>query len=105
MMKEKMSDEIAELLCTYFLMQKVKPGTDEDTVACVNTIHRLLFLTVQIKQQVNLKVIEEFHDTWHEFKDLFHPDLECQARIEETYGKFPSPPPVKGEKTIEASSK
>lgn len=71
MMKEKMSDDTADLITAYFLQQKIKPG-EPDTVKMVTSAHKLLFLLVQIKQQVNLDVVKEFFDEWEKFKLFFH---------------------------------
>lgn len=75
--KDLLSDEIANLLCTYFLQQKIKPA-DPDTADQVTSIHKLLFLLVQIKQNVDVKIVQQFGDEWDHFKKLFHPELICR---------------------------
>lgn len=79
--KDIQSDEIASLICTYFLQQKIKPG-EEDTVKKTLAAEKMLFLIVQIKQNVDLKLVYEFMDEWNAFKLMFHREgYEC--RIEE----------------------
>src|ERR1700733_7367459 len=69
--KEKASDEIAELFTKYFLQQKIKPG-EEDTAKRLASVHQMLFLLVQIKQNVDRKLIDNFFDEWEKFKLMFH---------------------------------
>ena len=69
--KEKASDEVSEIISTYFLQQKIKPD-EEDTVKRVVSAHKLLFLAVQIKQNVDIKILENFADEWEDFKQMFH---------------------------------
>ncbi len=76
--KEKMSDEVAEVLMYYFLQQKVKPGNDDDTTDLVRSLHKMLFLLVQIKQNADVKIVKEFGNEWDHFKELFHPEIECR---------------------------
>lgn len=71
MQKDKGADEIASLLTTYFLQQKIKPG-EADTEKRLISAHRLLFYLVQIKQTVDLKVVNDFYDEWERFKLMFH---------------------------------
>ncbi len=71
--KEKSSNEIAELILVYFLQQKIKPG-EEDTLKRVLSAHQLLFYLVQIKQMVDLKVVNDFYEEWENFKLMFHID-------------------------------
>lgn len=69
--KEKMSDALADLLTSYFLQQKIKPGED-DTPERLESAHKLLFLLVQIKQNTDRKFVEDFADEWDKFKLMFH---------------------------------
>jgi nickel superoxide dismutase len=69
--KDKGADEIALLITTYFLQQKIKPG-EEDTTKRVLSAHQLLFYLVQIKQTVDLKVLNDFYQEWERFKLMFH---------------------------------
>lgn len=75
-LKDKMSDQTAELLTTYFLQQKLKPIKENRDL--VLSIHKLLFLTVAIKQNVDLGIVKEFGEEWDHFKSLFHPDEVCK---------------------------
>jgi nickel superoxide dismutase len=76
--KEKASDEVAQLITTYFLQQKIKPG-EEDTVKKLVSAHKLLFLAVQIKQNTDLSIVEAFSDEWDLFKHMFHIEgYECE---------------------------
>lgn len=76
--KEKMTDEIAELLMTYFLQQKIKPD-EEDTVDKIKSVHKLMFMLVQIKQNTDRKFVENFNEEWNKFKLMFHVEgYECQ---------------------------
>ena len=78
MQKEKLSDETAMLITTYFLQQKIKPD-EEDTPKRLALAHQLLFLIVQIKQNSDSKFVHEFMDSWEQFKHLFHrQDYECK---------------------------
>jgi nickel superoxide dismutase len=69
--KEKGADEVANLITTYFLQQKIKPG-EEDTTKRVVSAHQMLFYLVQIKQTVDLKVVNDFYEEWERFKLMFH---------------------------------
>ncbi len=71
MQKDQASDEAANLILKYFLQQKMKPG-DEDTTKQLISAHKLLFLTVSIKQGVDLQFVEDFSDEWEKFKLMFH---------------------------------
>lgn len=75
--KENASNEAANLLVTYFLMQKVKPGED-DTIKRLTSAHKLLFLIVQIKQNADVEFVEAFNEEWEKFKLMFHREgYEC----------------------------
>lgn len=77
-LKEKESDETARLLTTYFLQQKIKPG-EPDTAKRLESAHRLLFLLVAIKQNVDLDMLQDFSDEWDKFKTMFHVEgYECK---------------------------
>lgn len=77
--KEKASDEAANIITTFFLQQKIKPGED-DTVKRITSAHKLLFLLVTIKQNVDLKFVEEFANEWEKFKLMFHVEgYECKV--------------------------
>lgn len=81
MQKEKMSNETADLILTYFLQQKIKPG-ESDTAEKLESAHKLLFLIVAIKQDADLKMVYEFMEEWKKFKHMFHREgYEC--KIEE----------------------
>jgi nickel superoxide dismutase len=71
MLKEKASDEIAELITKFFLQQKIKPGEDE-TAKRVISAHKMLFYLVGVKQTVDLKVLNDFYEEWERFKLMFH---------------------------------
>lgn len=80
-LKESSSDEIADLITQYFLQQKIKPG-EPDTVKRLVSAHKLLFELTAIKQNVELKMIEDFADEWENFKQMFHVlNYECQIDI------------------------
>lgn len=77
--KEKASDEAAGIITTFFLQQKIKPGED-DTIKRITSAHKLLFLLVSIKQNVDLKFVEDFGDEWEKFKLMFHVEgYECKV--------------------------
>lgn len=69
--KEKASDEAALLLTQYFLQQKIKVG-DADTAKRLAAVHNLLVDLVVIKQNVDLKFVEDFSTEWEKFKLMFH---------------------------------
>lgn len=71
MQKENASNETADLITTFFLQQKIKPG-EEDTPKRVLSAHKLLFLLVQIKQTADFKVLNDFYEEWEKFKLMFH---------------------------------
>lgn len=71
MQKEKASDEMAQLFTVYFLQQKIKPG-ESDTEKRLTSAHKLLFFLVAIKQNTDLKFVEDFGDEWEKFKLMFH---------------------------------
>jgi len=71
MLKDKESDNVAHLLTIYFLQQKIKPG-EQDTTPRLISLHKLLFLSVQIKQNTDLSCVKQFKDEWDNFKLMFH---------------------------------
>lgn len=71
MTKDRLSDQTANLITTYFLMQKIKPD-DEDTAKKVVSAHKLLFQIVCIKQTVDFKSVSDFAEEWEKFKLFFH---------------------------------
>lgn len=86
MLKEKDSNETANMITTYFLQQKIKPGED-DTAKRLASAHKLLFLLVKIKQTAEYSVINDFYEEWERFKLMFHIEgYECkmeQKRLKE----------------------
>lgn len=70
-LKENSSDAVAELIMTYFLQQKIKPG-EADTPKRLALAHQLLFALVKIKQTADRQLVMEFSKLWDEFKGLFH---------------------------------
>jgi len=81
MLKDTASDEIASLITEYFLQQKIKPG-EPDTVKRLVSAHKMLFELTAIKQNVNIKMLEDFADEWENFKQMFHVlNYECQIDI------------------------
>lgn len=83
MQKEKMCNDTAELLTTYFLQQKIKPD-EADTVKKLTAAHKLLFLLVAIKQNTEIEFVKEFNTEWEKFKVMFHRDgYECEMEKRE----------------------
>lgn len=83
MVKEKESDDAAKLLTTYFLQQKIKPD-EQDTAKKLAVLHKLLFLTMQIKQHIDVRCVKNFQDNWIDFKLMFHnKDYECEMQKKE----------------------
>lgn len=79
--KEKQSSEAADLITTYFLQQKIKPGEDDTSVKSI-AAQKLLFLMVQIKQSTDIKLVNDFKEEWDKFKHLFHREgYECQMEM------------------------
>jgi nickel superoxide dismutase len=76
--KENMSNEISEIILTYFLQQKIKPGEGEDTDKLLRSSHKLLFDIVQIKQNSDLRLVKQFGEDWEYFKTLFHREDACR---------------------------
>lgn len=78
-LKDHESDEIAALINTYFLQQKIKPG-EPDTPKKLEAAHRLLFYLVQMKQHVDKKILQSFSEEWDKFKLMFHvAGYECRV--------------------------
>lgn len=81
LLKEKESDATANLLTTYFLQQKIKPG-EADTAKRLTSCHKLLFLLVAIKQNTDVKFVKEFLEEWEDFKAMFHVEgYQCQIEL------------------------
>lgn len=79
--KETQSNEIANLITTYFIQQKIKPD-EEDTTTKTLLAQKLLFLLVQIKQNTEVKLVHEFMEEWEKFKHLFHrAGYECRIEM------------------------
>lgn len=79
--KEQASDETAQILLTYFLQQKIKPG-EPDTAARLESAHKLLFLLVAIKQNTDVAVVDQFSEEWDKFKNMFHVEgYECKIEM------------------------
>lgn len=80
-LKDKASDEMASLITTYFLQQKIKPG-ESDTAKRLESAHKMLFGLTAIKQNADLKMINDFADEWENFKQMYHVmNYECQIEI------------------------
>lgn len=73
MQKEKESNDIADLITTFFLQQKIKPD-EEDTSKRLATAHKMLFYLMQIKQNTDKKFVDSFSEEWDRFKLMFHVD-------------------------------
>jgi len=71
MLKESGSNEVADIITTYFLQQKIKPD-EADTTKKVLSAHKMLFSLVKIKQMVDLKFLNDFYEEWEKFKLMFH---------------------------------
>lgn len=69
--KEEACDEVAHILTFYFLQQKIKPG-EETSTEQLESVHRLLFYLVTIKQTADLKAVSNFDSEWEKFKLFFH---------------------------------
>ncbi len=81
LLKETASDEMANLITQYFLQQKIKPG-EPDTAKRLVSAHKMLFELTAIKQNVEVKMVEDFADEWENFKQMFHVlNYECQIDI------------------------
>lgn len=81
-LKEHVSDEMANLMLTYFLQQKIKPG-EEETPKRLISAHKLLFLMVKIKQNVDMEIVNQFSAEWKNFKELFSPSTKKEPTKEE----------------------
>lgn len=78
MTKDRMSDEAAEIITSYFLQQKIKPG-EKDTLKYIESAHKLLFLIVTIKQTTDFQALSSFAEEWDRFKLMFHiEDYDCR---------------------------
>ncbi len=81
MTKDRLSDEVAMMITTYFLQQKILPIEDNNEL--LKSLHRLLFLLVAIKQNVDIKIVKDFGNEWEKFKTSFSPEIECVPVIKE----------------------
>ncbi len=79
MTKERLCNEMATLITEFFLQQKIQPI--DDNIELLQSAHKLLFLLLAIKQNVDIKIIKEFGKEWEHFKYLFHPETECKPVI------------------------
>ena len=78
MEKEKESTDVAQLITTFFLQQKIKTG-ESDTAKRLESAHKLLALLVSIKQNTDVKIVESFGEEWEKFKLMFHIEgYECK---------------------------
>lgn len=84
--KDRLCDETAELITKFFLQQKIQPI--DDNVDLLKSLHKLLFLLVAIKQNVDIKVVQDFNKEWEHFKYLFHPELECKPVMKEAKNPY-----------------
>ena len=76
--KESSCNNVAELILTYFLQQKIKPG-EAATVKRLTCAHNLLFLLVAIKQNTDIDTVKQFNGEWERFKLMFHREgYECE---------------------------
>jgi len=79
MQKEEASNEAADLILKFFLQQKIKPN-EPDTVKRLVCAHNLLCMIVLIKQNTELKFVDEFMEEWDKFKLMFHVEgYECKV--------------------------
>lgn len=77
-LKESASNEMADLITTYFLQQKIKPE-EPDTPKRLAAAHRMLNLLMTIKQTADVKYVKAFEDEWEKFKLFFHIEgYECK---------------------------
>lgn len=90
-LKETSSNEIASLLTTYFLQQKIKPDESE-TAKRVLSAHKLLFYLVQIKQASDLAIVNDFYEEWEKFKLMFHiENYKCRVNHKEIKNMLNNP--------------
>ena len=76
--KDKESNDVANLITSFFLQQKIKPG-EADTAKRLESAHKLLALLVSIKQNTDVKIVENFGNEWEKFKLMFHIEgYECK---------------------------
>jgi nickel superoxide dismutase len=76
--KEDASNEMADLITTYFLQQKIKPD-EPDTPKRLAAAHKMLNLLMTIKQTAEVKYVKAFEEEWEKFKLFFHIEgYECK---------------------------
>lgn len=81
--KERACTDVSHLILTFFLQQKIKPD-ESDTVKRVVSAQKLLFILVNIKQNVDLENVKEFNAEWEKFKLMFHREgYECEMEKKE----------------------
>jgi len=74
--KDDHADKIAETVTYYFMAQRVKPllpGEDGYEVYArqIESLHRLLVLSMRAKQSIDLSVVSEMRKTLEEFRKAY----------------------------------
>lgn len=71
--KEKHADKLSDTIVEYFLKQRIK--TDADKVQeKVSSAHRILVLTMKVKQSVDQKVVDQLAAELEAFIGLMYPE-------------------------------
>lgn len=80
MQKDVQSDEMAHIITSYFLQQKIQPS-DPELCKKLTSAHKLLFLLVAIKQNTDRQMVLDFAQEWNKFKQMFHMEgYECEIQ-------------------------
>ena len=75
--KEKHAEELSDILCYYFLAQRIKPVSPEDEKAHDNhckqleLIHHLVVFTMKAKQSTDLSIINKLRDLLSGFEKYY----------------------------------
>jgi len=89
--KEEHARKIQEVLCQYFLFQRVKPADPKDAAAYaryvrqLTLIHRMTVEAMKTKQTTDLKHVKQFRALLEEFSDAYF-DQAAREHMKEHHG-------------------
>jgi len=78
--KESHADEIQNILCQYFMTQRVKPAREEDDIAYktyvkhITLLHQMLIYAMKMKQTTDLGHVEKIRGLLEEFRAVYFGD-------------------------------
>jgi nickel superoxide dismutase len=75
--KEHHADQIQEIVCQYFMTQRIKPVDTEDEEACkmyqekISRLHKMLISAMKTKQTTDLKHIKDLRSLLASFRGVY----------------------------------